>query len=71
MAVKKPLLGLMGLSDGDPIVHEKSKDIVQHQLDVIKEALLRDGRVDVVVADNATLTHRNSVYLSKLFQNII
>ena len=49
---KKPLLGLMGLSDGDPVVHEKSKDVVQHQLDVIKAALEKDGRVDVVVADN-------------------
>lgn len=42
----------MGLSDGDPVVHEKSKDVVQHQLDVIKAALEKDGRVDVVVADN-------------------
>ena len=49
---KKPLLGIMGLSDGDPVVHEKSKDVVQHQLDVIKAALEKDGRVDVVVADN-------------------
>lgn len=48
----KPLLGLMGLSDGDPVVHEKSKDVVQHQVDVIRAALEKDGRVDVVVADN-------------------
>ena len=52
MANRKPLLGIMGLSDGDPVVHEKSKDVVQHQLDVIKAALEKDGRVDVVVADN-------------------
>ena len=49
---RKPLLGLMGLSDGDPVVHEKSKDVVQHQVDVIRAALEKDGRVDVVVADN-------------------
>ena len=50
--LRKPLIGIMGLSDGDPVVHEKSKDVVQHQLDVIKAALEKDGSVDVVVADN-------------------
>ena len=40
--LRKPIIGLMGLSDGDPVVHEKSKDVVQHQLDVIKEALERE-----------------------------
>lgn len=49
--LRRPVLGLIGLSDGDPIVHEKSKDIVQRQLDVIEEALKKDGRVDVVVAE--------------------
>ena len=48
---KKPLLGLIGFSDGDPEVHEELKDIVQAQLDVIAEELRKDGRVDVLVAD--------------------
>ncbi len=46
----KPLLGLIGFSDGDPEVHETLKDIVQAQLDVIESELRKDGRVDVVVA---------------------
>lgn len=48
---RKPLLGLIGFSDGDPEVHEELKDIVQAQLDVIAEELRKDGRVDVIVAD--------------------
>lgn len=48
---KKPLLGLIGFSDGDPEVHEELKGIVQAQLDVIAEELRKDGGVDVLVAD--------------------
>lgn len=49
---KKPLLGLIGFSDGDLEVHEQLKEIVQAQLDVIESELKKDGRVDVIVADN-------------------
>jgi L-fucose isomerase len=48
---RKPLLGLIGLSDGDPEVHEQLKDIVQAQVDVIAAELRREGSIDVVVAD--------------------
>ena len=32
---KKPILGILGFSDGDPEVHEQLKDIVQAQVDAI------------------------------------
>ncbi len=47
---KKPLLGIIGFSDGEPEVHEQLKDIVQKQVDVIVEALTKDGRVEVISA---------------------
>ena len=49
--MSKPILGLIGFSDGDPEVHEQLKDIVQAQLDAIEAALKQDGSVEVVVAD--------------------
>jgi L-fucose isomerase len=51
MMSNKPVLGLIGFSDGDPDVHEQLKDIVQKQVDVIATALKEDGRVNVIVAD--------------------
>jgi L-fucose isomerase len=48
---RKPLLGIIGFSDGDPEVHAELKDIVQKQVDVIAGELKKDGRVNVVVAD--------------------
>lgn len=48
---RKPLLGLIGFSDGDPEVHEQLKEIVQKQVDVIEEELKRSGAVDVITAD--------------------
>lgn len=59
--LRKPRLGLIGLSDGDPVVHEKSKEVVQHQVDIIAAALRKDGQVDVVVADHLV----NSVATAK------
>ena len=49
--LRKPLIGIIGVSDGEPEVHETLKDVVQKQVDVIAEALKRDGRVDVIQAD--------------------
>lgn len=47
---RKPILGIVGLSDGDPEVHEQLKGIVQEQLDHIKEALRASGEVEVIEA---------------------
>ena len=48
--MRKPRVGIIGFSDGDPEVHEQLKDVVQTQLDAITNALLEDGRVEVVAA---------------------
>lgn len=50
--VRKPLLGIIGFSDGEPEVHEQLKEIVQKQLDAIVSALEKSGQVDVVIADS-------------------
>lgn len=46
----KPKIGIIGYSDGEPEVHDELKGFVQAQVTVIKEALNKDGRVDVVEA---------------------
>ena len=50
--MRKPVLGILGFSDGDKAAHEMLKPIVQAQVDAIAEALKKDGRVDVVVAED-------------------
>ncbi len=49
---KKPVIGIIGFSDGDIEVHEQLKDIVQAQVDVIAEEIKKDGTIDAIVADN-------------------
>lgn len=49
--LRKPVLGIIGMSDGDPEVHSKCKNVVQHQVDIITEAIKQDGRVAIVRAD--------------------
>lgn len=48
---KKPIMGLIGFSDGDPNVHAQLKEIVQKQVDVIAEELEKQGEVVVIKAD--------------------
>ena len=48
---RKPILGIIGFSDGDAEVHAELKDIVQTQVDAIAAALRCDGRIEVIVAD--------------------
>lgn len=50
--MRKPVLGVLGFSDGDKAAHEMLKPIVQAQVDAIVNALKKDGRVDVVVAED-------------------
>lgn len=49
--MKKPVLGIIGVSDGDTQVHETLKDIVQAQVKTIVEELKKDGRVDIMEAE--------------------
>lgn len=59
--MKKPLIGLIGFSDGEPEVHEQLKGIVKNQLDLISRELCKDGTVNVIVADELV----NSVATAK------
>lgn len=63
--MRKPVLGILGFSDGDKAAHEMLKPIVQAQVDAIAEALKKDGRVDVVVADGYCYTVINSKKLCR------
>ncbi len=46
--MRKPRLGVLGFSDGDPEVHEQLKEFVQNQMDSIITALEKTGLVDVI-----------------------
>jgi len=48
--IRKPKIGIIGFSDGEPAVHEELKGIVQAQLDIIIKALSESGEVDIVPA---------------------
>lgn len=58
--LRKPIVGIIGFSDGDPEVHEELKDIVQKQVDVIEEALRGSGQVEVIVADKLVASERDA-----------
>jgi L-fucose isomerase len=45
---RKPKLGILGFSDGEPEVHEQLKEIVKRQFDAIADALEASGEVEVV-----------------------
>ena len=47
---RKPKIGVIGFSDGEPGVHEELKDIVQKNTDAICEALEKTGEVEIVKA---------------------
>jgi len=49
--MRKPKIGILGFSDGEPEVHEQLKDIVQVQLDTIVGELNKTNEVEVVKGD--------------------
>ena len=59
--IRKPRLGILGFSDGEPEVHEQLKGFVQTTLDGIANALQASGEVEVVRGDRLV----NSVQLAK------
>jgi L-fucose isomerase len=59
--IRKPRLGILGFSDGEPEVHEQLKGFVQTTLDGIANALQASGEVEVVRGDRLV----NSVRLAK------
>ena len=59
--IRKPRLGILGFSDGEPEVHEQLKGFVQSTLDGIAEGLEKSGEVEVVRGGQLV----NSVALAK------
>lgn len=66
--LRKPIVGIIGFSDGDPEVHEELKDIVQKQVDVIEEALRGSGQVEVIVADKLVASERDAKEQAELLR---
>jgi L-fucose/D-arabinose isomerase len=58
---RKPVVGVLGFSDGEPEVHEELKGIVQAQVDTLVAALRATGAVEVIVGDQLV----NSVIAAK------
>ena len=58
---RKPVIGVLGFSDGEPEVHEQLKGIVQAQVDTLVEALRDTHEVEVIVGDQLV----NSVVSAK------
>ena len=48
---RKPLLGIIGFSDGEPEVHEQLKEYVKTQVNAISKALIASGQVEVIAAE--------------------
>lgn len=45
---RRPRIGILGFSDGEPEVHEQLKDIVQAQMDAIVDELNKSGEIEVI-----------------------
>ena len=67
--LRKPIVGIIGFSDGDPEVHEELKDIVQKQVDDIEEALRGSGQVEVIVADKLVASERDAKEQAELLRS--
>lgn len=65
----KPIVGLIGFSDGDPEVHEKLKEVVQRQVDVIAGALRESGQAEVVLADRLAASERDAEEQARLLRD--
>ena len=46
--MRKPKIGILGFSDGEPEVHEQLKDIVQKQMDAIVDVLEKNREVNII-----------------------
>ena len=59
--MRRPRIGVLGFSDGEPQVHEQLKGLVQKQLDAIVNSLEETGEVEVVKGQSLV----NSVKVAK------
>ena len=67
--MKKPLLGILGLSDGDAAAHKMLAPIVQKQIDVVVDVLKKDGRVDFIVASDIVHSDKTAKSLAEELKN--
>ena len=65
----KPVLGIMGLSDGDKDVHEQLKGIVQAQVDAIVKALRDSGEVEVIEAQELVCSVKKAKEQAEYLKN--
>ncbi len=66
---KKPVLGIIGLSDGDQEVHAQLKDIVQAQVDAIVKALRASGEVEVIEAEELVCSVKTAKEQAEFLRN--
>lgn len=57
---KRPVIGIVGLSDGEPEVHTQLKGIVQEQVDAIARALRESGEIEVIEAEELVCSVRTA-----------
>ena len=57
---KRPVIGIVGLSDGEPEVHAQLKGIVQEQVDAIARALRESGEIEVIEAEELVCSVRTA-----------
>lgn len=67
--MNKPVIGIIGLSDGDKEVHEQLKDIVQEQVDAIVHALRATGEVEIIEAPKLVSSVRDAKEQAEYLKN--
>ena len=66
---RKPILGILGLSDGEPEVHEQLKEIVQAQVNAIKEAIRATDEVEIIEADELVCSVKSAKEQAELLKS--
>ena len=65
----KPVIGILGFSDGDAAAHKMLAPVIQKQIDVIAEALNKDGRVDIIKASDIVHSDKTAKTLAEELRN--
>lgn len=67
--MKKPILGIIGVSDGEPEVHKQLKDFVQARVDEIVTALRESGEVEVIEAKELVCDNKSAKEQAEYLRN--
>ena len=67
--MKKPILGIIGVSDGEPEVHEQLKDFVQARVDEIVAALRESGEVEIIEAKELVCDNKSAKEQAEYLRN--